>query len=192
MSDTHIHFTDEQAFELAFETAEVRARLACAVCAAAVEDHVRLMTDLRETSSADPSVELGDWDSVLLRRKIREAIEHEPAHRPSPWARTLRGWVLPKPIFAGAIAIALAALGGLRLLGDGEPRETTVVREATIPAWTALPALDDDESFEMLSAWTLTDEEIDLAGCSTGLCDSEVAVIESDARLGPDRARDRT
>jgi hypothetical protein len=197
MSETHIHLTDEQAFELSLGAPDTRPQIACAECAAAVAEHARLMTDLKETSAVDPAADLGDWEAVLMRRRIREAIEREPAYARS-WAASFLTGALPKPLFAGALAVALAALGGWPLLREAErnggAHQAVAVPEATLPAWTALPAIDEDDSFDVFSAWTPTDDEIDVAGCSSGLCDSELAIIESDARRGAliPNERDRT
>jgi hypothetical protein len=162
---------------------------ACDVCQAAQRqahaDVAPLVEPLRELKrdfeKGEPALEA--WEGVLLRRKIREAVAREVAPRPPLRDLVLsvfgsKAWMAPGRFAAGVLAFAIAlglGLGAWTFVATVPPgtNRNPDPRNSVLPAWTALPVIEEDESFEVIAALTLTSDEIEVLTCGETACDLE-------------------
>jgi hypothetical protein len=81
------------------------------------------------------------WE--VLRRNVSRKITQEPPQR-MRW-----GWLVPVAATAGALVVTFMLLG--------RPPAPTAVAP-TVPAWSALPPLDEDEDLFVLSGFALAED----------------------------------
>lgn len=175
----HDHLTSEELCDLALSAQQ--APLECAQCDAALGELLQTTGAVKRLGDEGLLKEdLTDWDATLLRQNIRRAIDKEPAHALRFWEKPFRLW-LQNPLVAGA------ALAGLVLVvlsapisswrNDATGTDETKLAHA-LPPWSALPSIDDDESFAILEAAGPTAEEIEVGSCGSGLCHPDVELME--------------
>ncbi len=169
----HRHLTAEEIFERqAAEPSENQAAenktkaewASCPSCAAEATSLSAFLTDLK---AADASAcATTEWDDLLLRRRIREAVAREKAYSPSFFLR----FSILRPAL-GAALILLVAFGIWSPLSRPEaPDAAQLALVETgaydrLPAWTPLPDLADDEGLAVLAEWTPTEDELAIARC---------------------------
>jgi hypothetical protein len=166
MSGTAMHPTEALLLDLldGVASGDVRRHFAeCAVCAARVEEARQGLVLASQAEVPEPSPVY--W----------EAFRSQVGRRISVERRSRR--VLLAPLAAAAVLAGVVAL---------LPRNTTgpsAVRVATLPAWSALPAADDDPGLSILAAVGGSSDELATAvDCpGTGDCLAELSDDESRA-----------
>jgi hypothetical protein len=162
--------------------ASTRGHLAsCARCAAALDE---IAEGLRLAGSADvPERPTAYWEG--FERRLRDRIDSGARARAS-WAWLRPAWI--------AAAIAAAALSLTPLRGPGVGENTA----RALPAWSALPAVEDDSGLAILEAYSddaegVAEPEVgvcsEIAACLVGLTDEESDAVAKDLSqtLGPQR-----
>jgi hypothetical protein len=171
----HRHLSSEDIFERLSEDGSVSAAAGCETCESEVAAFTLFLAELKRVDAE--SLATSDWDDLLLRKRIREAVALEKPYRPSVFARFL----ILRPVLVSALVagIALVVWSPLSLMTDPGPRPTsfTQVASARIPAWTPLPDESEDEGLKVLAAWTPNEDEVAIArchsACLSGLSDHE-------------------
>ena len=118
-----------------------------------------------------------EWDDLLLRRRIREAVTKERPHARSIFDRFL----ILKPALVSALvaSIALVVWNPLSRVADRGTKVASLGSMAAprIPAWTPLPEESEDEGLAVLAEWTPNEDELAIArchfSCLSGLSDHE-------------------
>lgn len=161
MSDRHL---DEETLWNALESEpapEARAHLdVCAECRQHLEQAREALDWARDAAVPEPSPLF--WDS--FRRKVSRRIEQRER-----WATVGR--------VAGLAALAASLILAVRVSG---PAPAPAPAEARLPAWTALPAVEEDASLDVLRA-AFDGEPVELP---LGAADLTAAVIELDEERG--------
>lgn len=161
--NTHRHLSSEEIFEH-LEAGEAAPGLAgCAACEAEAASLSRFLSSLR---SADAElVATTEWDDLLLRSRIREALAREKPHSPSIFDR----FPVLRPAFAAALVASLAFAVWSPLSryagGPGETVTRSVSVDDRLPAWSPLPDESEDEGLAVLAEWRPNEDELTLARC---------------------------
>lgn len=158
----------------------------CESCQAEAALLSRFLTDLRH-ADAD-AVATTEWDDLLLRSRIREAVSKETVH-PRPW----RGrFLFVRPAFVSALAACLvfAIWSPLSRYGDSEVTSVESATHERLPAWAPLPDESEDEGLAVLAEWNPNEDEFSIArcraACFAGLShDEEEKLRQSLAAAGP-------
>lgn len=161
--NTHRHLSSEEIFER-LEAGEAVPDIAgCAPCEAEALSVSQFLVSLK---SADAElVTTTEWDDLLLRSRIREALAKEKPHSPSIFDR----FPALRPAFAAALvaSLAFAAWGPLARyaggLGESVTRSASV--HDRLPAWSPLPDESEDEGLAVLAEWRPNEDELALARC---------------------------
>ncbi len=159
--NTHRHLSSEEIFERISGGQLGPGIAGCEVCEAEASSLSQILLDLR---SAD--AELGattDWDDLLLRRRIREALGNEKPHARSIFDR----FVILRPVLASALiaGLAFAVWSPTPRYGDRQGTPMASVVSPRLPAWDPLPAEAEDEGLAVLAEWTPNEDELAIAGC---------------------------
>jgi len=160
----HRHFSSEELFEHVSGGEPLVGVEACAQCDAEASDLARFLAELKRKDAE--LVATTDWDDLLVRGRIRQALSHEKPHSRS----FLDGFSILRPAFISAL-VAVAALSGWspwsRHEDTGDPRATVenAVSLGRLPAWTPLPDESEDEGLEVLAEWTPNEDELAIEGC---------------------------
>ena len=159
---SHRHLSSEELLDLVSAGEPLPELDGCASCAAEASS---LSTFLVELRRADVETEAGgDWDDLLLRRRIREAISREKPHARSLFDR----FAILRPAFVSALvaAVALAVWSPLnRDAEDGAQVASVSSDQGRIPAWVPLPEESEDEGLAVLAEWTPNEDEVSIASC---------------------------
>ncbi len=160
---THRHLSSEEIFERVSAGEGIPDLAGCPRCAPEAESFSRLLTDLK---TADTElIATTEWDDLLLRSRIREAVAQEKAHRPSIFDR----FPLLRPAFAAAVVASLAFSVWAPLSryagGMGESLTKAPGVHDRLPAWTPLPDESEDEGLAVLAEWLPSEEELTIARC---------------------------
>lgn len=140
-------------------SSETQAHLdACAECRWQLEEAREALGWAHDAAVPEPSPLF--WES--FRRKVSRRIEQRER-----WATVGR--------VAGLTALAASLILAVRVAG---PAPGPAPTEARLPAWSALPALEEDASFDVLRA------AFDAADLRLGVADLTAAVIELDEERG--------
>lgn len=138
------HLSDEIMAELleGSSSLEQEAHLAaCEQCASRLEQgRATLELALQADVPEPPGLY---WEA--LRRNVSRRIAEEPRRRLG-WA-----WLVPVAATAGAIVVALS-------LGGHAPGPTGAAR--TLPAWSALPPIEEDLDLVVVSEFALEDDQL--------------------------------
>ena len=172
---THRHLSSEEIFESLSAGEPLPDLQGCPSCETEASSLSMLLTGLRR-ADAD-LVATTEWDDLLMRRRIREAVAREKPHARSIFDRFL----ILKPALVSALvaSIALAVWSpSSRLADPGVPRTSlNALSSGRIPAWTPLPDESEDEGLAVLAEWTPNEDEVAIArchfSCLSGLSDHE-------------------
>lgn len=157
------HVTDETLLDVLEGTAVAGSRRhveACAACAARVEEARGGRALAREAEVPEPSPLY--WEA--LRRNVGRRIEKDSAGRSWRWA------LLPMVATAAAVLLALPVMRP-----SFSPAPAPL-----LPAWSALPPVDQDAGLAVLEGLDIADAELS--------ADGERDVVESLADLSDEEA----
>lgn len=147
-------------------------------CEACSSEAASLGLLLQEMKRADSDlVATSDWDDLLVRRRIREALDREKPHRPSIFDR----FAILRPALASVLVTCVAVAVLTPVLRDARPgtgiASLTPGSNGNIPSWTPLPDESEDEGLAVLAEWTPNEDELAIArcraACLSGLSDRE-------------------
>ena len=175
----HQHLSSEQIFAQVDSGAAFPESTGCAECRAEAESLRAFLGDLRRADAA--LVATTEWDDLLLRRRIREAVAAEKRHSRSFFDR----FFILKPALVSALGAVLvfAVWSPLaRVPGMGASASVSPVAESRLPVWSPLPDEADDEGLAVLAEWTPTEDELAVAGCH-GACLSGLTLHEEENLL---------
>ncbi len=159
----HRHLSSEEIFERVSAGETVPGLAGCPRCEGEARSFSLFLARLKAAGAE--LVATAEWDDLLLRRRIREAVSKEKPHRPSIFDR----FPVLRPAFAAVLVASLALVvwsplsrsaGGL---GEGVTRSASV--PDLVPAWTPLPDESLDEGLAVLAEWTPNEDELALARC---------------------------
>ena len=177
---THRHLESEEIFEQWISGEAPAALGGCKSCEAERLSLSRFVAELKRADTE--SVSTTEWDDLLMRRRIREAIAKEPPHGRSIFDR----FFILKPAFVSALVASVVLVVWSPL--STAPRSTVEdpgTRTASmspgslarIPSWTPLPDESEDEGLAVLLEWTPNEDEVAIArchsACLSGLSDHE-------------------
>jgi len=164
---THRHLPFEEICEMVSE-AQPQDRLeGCEICEAEASSVSDLFKELRRADAETaPATE---WDSLVLRSRIREAVARERPHAGSVFDR----FAILRPAFVSALVAVLAFTIWIpRSLENGGSAGVPLAAASRatganghLPAWTPLPDESEDEGLAILAEWTPSEEELDIARC---------------------------
>jgi hypothetical protein len=166
--NTHRHLSSEEILDWVSEDRVSEAKAlpeleGCASCTAEAQSVSRFLTGLRRVDTE--LVATTDWDDLLLRRRIREALAKEKPHVRSIFDRIL----ILRPAFVSAVAAVVAiAIWTPFSAGPGEKVQmvsSSADLSSRLPAWSPLPEESDDEGFAVLAEWTPNEDELAIARC---------------------------
>jgi hypothetical protein len=168
------HLSDESLLRLAQDEGEEAGRahvLACARCAERVEEARAGLALARRADVPEPSPLY--WEA--MRRNVGRRIAEEPRRSPGP------GWLVP--VLAAAAAVLVVALT------TGRAHAPAALPPATLPAWSALPPVDDDTSLEVLEGVAIADGDLGtldegrgVSAFLAGLSDEEYRALATSLR----------
>lgn len=162
------HVGDEKLLDLVEGTADEAARRHVEGCASCRERVVEARDALGSAKAGDvPEPSPLYWEA--FRRHVGRRIEAEPPSRTSRWQVV--------PAFAG-LAAALALAVGL-LTRAPEAREAS---SPTLPAWSPLPAADEDVGLAVIRAMAPSPGDLGpIAACPVEDCLLDLSDEESEA-----------
>lgn len=160
MSDRHL---DEETLWNTLEhepSREAQAHLeACAECRRQLDEALEALAWAHDAAVPEPSPLF--WES--FRRKVSRRIEQRER-----WATVGR--------VAGLTALAASLILAVRV---GGPAPAPALAEARLPAWSALPAVEEDAGFELLRGFDGWNSDVPLAAA-----DLTATLIELDEERG--------
>ena len=173
--NTHSHLSPEEIFEAVSAGEPALDLSGCPSCRAEASSISALLAGLRRADAELATTT--EWDDLLLRRRIREAVAKERPHGRSIFDR----FVILKPALVSALVASLALVAWNPLSHVAEPRIKTAslgpAASGRIPAWTPLPEESEDEGLAILAEWTPKEDEVAIArchfSCLSGLSDHE-------------------
>lgn len=130
------------------ERAHVRA---CGPCAARVEETRAALALARRADVPEPSPLY--WDA--MRRSVGRRIAEEPRRAPR--------WAWLGPVAAAAAAVAVFALA------TGRAPAPSASPAPALPAWSALPAAEDDPSLAVLEGLVMAEGDLGDLGEGRGV-----------------------
>jgi hypothetical protein len=144
---------------------------ACRPCAGRVEEARAALDLARRADVPEPSPLY--WEA--MRRSVGQRIAEEPRRAPL-WA-----WLAPVAAAAAAVAVVVSTAG--------RPPVPPASPEPGLPAWSPLPAAEDDESLDLLESLAATGDEIGqldegrgVAAFLSGLSDEDYGVLVESLR----------
>jgi hypothetical protein len=158
--NAHRHLSSEEICEQISEGQPQDAMVGCEPCQAEARSVARLFGLLRRADAEAASTT--EWDDLLLRSRIRDAVARE-----KPPSRSLldRFSILrPALVSALVVGLALALWSPVSHQRDG----SATLRPRTgghLPAWTPLPDESEDEGLAVLAEWTPNEDELTIARC---------------------------
>lgn len=173
--NTHRHLESEEIFEQLSGSGEVPPGVAgCPSCEAEALSLSIFLAELKRVDAS--SVATTEWDDVLMRRRIREAVAQEKPHGRSLFDR----FFILRPVFVSALVASIALVVWSPLaarVSDPGRRVVSSTPSTRIPAWSPLPDESEDEGLAVLAAWTPNEDEVAIArchfACLSGLSDHE-------------------
>ena len=176
----HRHLSSEEIFERLSEGEIAPEVKGCASCESEAASLGRFLTELKRVDAESAST--SDWDDLLMRKRIREAVAQEKPYRGSIFDR----YFILRPVFVSALVASVALMVWspvTRMTGPGAGTPTQVA-SVRIPAWTPLPDESEDEGLAVLAAWSPNEDEVAIArchfACLSGLSDREQELLSSD------------
>jgi hypothetical protein len=180
------HLTDEQLLDVlegdatAAGTGHAGECPACATRLAGLRD-----TLLRARRADVPEPSPLYWQA--FRRSVDRRIAEEPRSRRA-------GWLVP--LLATAALVAVVVARPPRGVAPGRPEPPAATATAVVPAWSALPPAEQDDSLPVLEAFALTDGEAaawedgrGLGVFEAGLSDEESQALADGLRQSKGGAR---
>ncbi len=162
----HRHLSSEEICERMSEKLPLEGIAGCAPCEAEALSLARLFGDLRRADAGAAGVT--DWDDLLLRRRIREAVARERPHSRSIFDR----FAILRPALVSALVagLVLAVWSPLPRRGDGAGIQLAAATASSrtsghLPSWTPLPDEALDEGLDVLAEWTPNEDELTIARC---------------------------
>jgi len=176
----HRHLSEEEIFDRVSAGETPPGIAGCSVCEREASAQRALLVHLRE---ADQSlVPPTDWDHVVLRGRIREAVAKETPYRRSIFDRFL----VLRPVMASVLLASLVFVvwSPWNRIDLSRPAQVAMNAEASarIPAWKPLPDETDDEGLAVLAEWTPTEDELAIARCRAS-CLAGLTIHEEESLL---------
>ena len=161
--NSHRHFSSEEILDAVEASKPLPGLAGCESCASEAAALSDFLGEFRR-AHAEPRAE-SEWEDLLLRRRIREAIAQERPHGRSLFDR----FTILRPVFVSALiaGLALAVWVPLTRDADKSSRFASIMAEdqARIPAWIPLPDEADDQGLAILAEWTPNEDEVAVASC---------------------------
>ena len=185
----HRHLSSEEIFERLSEGEIAPAVKGCASCESEAASLARFLTELKRVDAE--SAATSDWDDLLMRKRIREAVAREKPYRGSIFDR----YFILRPIFVSALvaSVALVVWTPVTRMTNPGALAPTQVASVRLPAWTPLPDEAEDEGLAVLAAWNPNEDEVAIArchfACLSGLSDHEQDLLSSDPTSSARSAR---
>lgn len=181
----HHHLSPEEIFELVNEGRPQDGLLGCDLCRSEALSVTALLSDLRREDQETANVT--EWDGVLLRSRIRQAVAREKPHSRSLFDR----FFILRPVFASALVAGLAFVlwtpfsiesgsGAHEAEHLASDQSTPGSSAGHLPAWIPLPREADDEGLAVLAEWTPNEDELDVVSCRSA-CLGGLSIQEEDA-----------
>ena len=157
----HRHLSTEEIFESISAGKPAPGVAGCESCEAEASSLSHLLGELRRTDAE--GVAATDWDDLLLRRRIREALAKERPHLRSIFDR----FAILRPVLASALiaALAFAVWSPVSRYGDSKGTQVASTNLGRLPSWSPLPVESEDEGRAILAEWTPNEDELAIAGC---------------------------
>jgi hypothetical protein len=160
----HRHFSGEELLDHVSGGKPLSGLGNCERCEAEASGLARFLAELKR-NDAD-LVATTDWDDLLVRGRIREALSREKPHS----RRFLDRFSILRPVLISTLVamVALSAWNPWSREHDSEAwRADLRTSEGLVhlPAWTPLPDESEDEGLQLLAEWTPNEEELAIAGC---------------------------
>jgi hypothetical protein len=161
--NTHRHLSSEEIFE---EISEGRPAPGVSGCDSCEAEAASLRLFLGELRRADAELAATtEWDDLLLRRRIREALAGEAPHARSIFDR----FAILRPAFVSALAAMIAIAVWTPFSGaPNHPKTVASLNpslSSRLPAWNPLPEESEDEGLAVLAEWTPSEDELVIARC---------------------------
>jgi hypothetical protein len=157
--NTHGHLSPEEMFEPMSAGEGLPDLGGCASCQAEAASLARFLTSLRRADAE--LVATTEWDDLLLRRRIREAVAKERPHVRSIFDRFL----ILRPALVSALVASIALVVWAPLSREAHRNAPAAAAEGRIAAWTPLPDESEDEGLAVLAEWTPNEDEVAIARC---------------------------
>ena len=174
--NTHRHLSSEEIFEQ-LSGGETPASISgCESCQAEASSLSLFLAELKRIDGE--SAATTEWDDLLMRRRIREAVAEEKPHGRTIFDRFL----ILRPVFVSALVASIALVAWSPLssrVTDPGTRMASLAPGASvrIPSWSPLPDESEDEGLAVLAEWTPNADEVAIASCHfaclSGLSDHE-------------------
>jgi len=167
------HLSEESVVDMASGEGDPRARehaSACPECAARVQESRSALELLQQTEVPEPSPLY--WEA--LRRGVKQRIAEDK--------RRVSAWTMLVPLAAAAAVVLVIWSGSAKPVPVAAP---------SLPAWSPLPAAEDDEGLRVLEGIALSAEgEADLDE-PAGLAPYLAGLTEEESRALADTLRGR-
>jgi hypothetical protein len=176
----HSHLSSEEIFERLSEGQSIPAIAGCESCEAEAASLSLFLAELKRVDAE--SAATSDWDDLVMRKRIREAVAREKPYRGSIFDR----YFILKPVFVSAVvaSVALVVWSPVTRMTDPGAGTPAQVASARLPAWTPLPDEAEDEGLAVLAAWSPNEDEVAIArchfACLSGLSEREQDLLNSD------------
>lgn len=161
--NNHRHPASEEIFEAISQGLPPAGVAGCPSCEAEARSLAHVVSELKRVDEA--LVATTEWDDLLLRRRIREAIANEKPCRRS----ILERFAILRPAFVSALVAVIAlAVWAPFSSWPAQPRQAASMSPETytpLPAWHALPEESEDEGLAVLAEWTPNEDELAIARC---------------------------
>lgn len=171
----HRHLSGEEILERVSAGESGPDVLGCQSCSSEAASVSHFLAELKRADSE--LVATTDWDDLLVRRRIRVALDEEKPHARSIFDR----FAILRPALASFLVAGVVIVVSSPFLRDGnEGTRIASVASAPggrIPSWTPLPEESEDEGLAVLAEWTPNEDELAIArcraACLSGLSDGE-------------------
>ena len=178
------HLSDDEICERGLEinNAELSGRPlgleGCSECEAEVAAFAQVFAQIRRADVAHVADADSDWNHLMIRSRIREAISKEPLHSRPFFGRL----AVFRPVFAAALAAVLALAIWIPGFQQSLQENKGTATAERLPAWSPLPDEADDEGLAVLAEWTPNEDELTVARCR-GACQSGLSAHEENLLL---------
>jgi hypothetical protein len=185
----HRHLSSEEIFERVSAGELGQAVVGCSSCETEAASLSKFLVEMQRTDAE--SLATTDWDDLLLRSRIREAVAKERPHVRSIFDR----FAILRPAFVSAVVASLVFViwNPLSRNGDNDNSGTNsgtkmasaaasyqASYQGRLPAWTPLPDESDDEGLAVLAEWTPSADEMEV------LSDHEAEILRTMTSTVPD------
>ena len=157
----HHHLRSEEMVEQISEGRPLLGLAGCEVCEAEASSISQVLADLRRADAGFAATT--DWDDLLLRSRIREALANEKPHVRSIFDR----FAILRPAFVSALVagIAFTVWSPLSRNPDRQGAQVASMSAVRLPSWTPLPDESEDEGLAVLAEWIPNEDELTIARC---------------------------